>query len=57
MQNVEEKIEDAENKIPKLSGSVTTAVLHTKMGKFEGEIPDIWGLVKKTDYNAKLLVI
>ena len=34
MQNVEEKIEDAENKIPKLSG-----------------------LVKKTDYNAKLLVI
>ena len=57
MQNVEEKIEDAENKIPKLSGSVTTAVLHTKMGKFEGEIPDISGLVKKTDYNAKLLVI
>ena len=57
MQNVEEKIEDAENKIPKLSGLVTTTVLHTKMGKFEGEIPDISGLVKKKDYNAKLLVI
>ena len=36
-----------------VSGSVTTAVLNTKIGKVENKLPDTSGLVNKTDYNAK----
>ena len=41
------KIGEVENKIPNTSGLVTPAILDTKNG-------DVTGLVKKTDYNAKL---
>ena len=33
---------------------MTTAVLNTKIEKVEDKIQNISGLVKKTDYNAKI---
>ena len=33
---------------------MTTNVLNTKIEKVENKIPDVRGLVKKTDYNAKI---
>ena len=33
---------------------MTTAVLNTKIGEVENKIPDVSGLVRKTDYNAKI---
>ena len=36
------------------SGLVATAVLNTKIGKAENKIPDVSGLVKKTDFNTKV---
>ena len=40
--------------MPKVSGLLTTAGLKTKTGEVESKIPDVSGLVKKTDNNAKL---
>ena len=37
-----------------LNGLVTTSVLNKRIGEVESKIPDISGLVKKTDYNAKI---
>ena len=54
---------DVENKIPGVSGLVTTAALNKKIGKVEKKIPDnsvlvnkfnIFNLVKKYDLNKKL---
>ena len=42
------------NKIPLASCLVTTTILHTKIGEAENKIPDVTGLVKKTDYDAKI---
>ena len=39
------KIRDVENKIPDISGLVTTAALDTKIGEVENKIPDVSGLV------------
>ena len=33
---------------------VTATVLNTKIGEVENKIPDVSGLVKKTDYDAKI---
>ena len=33
---------------------MTTAVLNAKIGEVENKIPDVSGLVRKTDYNAKI---
>ena len=33
---------------------MTTTILSTKNGEVENEISDVTGLVKKTDYNAKI---
>ena len=41
-------------KILDVSASVTTTVLNTKVGKVEIKIPDVNGLVKKTDHTAKV---
>ena len=51
---MEKKIRDVENKIPSISGVVTTAALNTKIVKSENKIHDASGLVKKTAYNAKI---
>ena len=40
-----------------MSGFVTTAVLLTKFGEIESTIYDVCDLVKKTDYDAKILKI
>ena len=37
------------------SDLVTTAVLNTKIGEVEEKIPIVSGLVKKTNYDAKIL--
>ena len=29
----------------------------TKIGQFENKIPDVTGLVRKTDYDTKILVV
>ena len=42
-----------ENKIPDISNSATKNALNT----IENKIPDTSGLVKKTDYNAKITEI
>ena len=34
---------------------MTTTVLNTKINKFKNKIPNISGLVKQTDYDAKIL--
>ena len=39
------------------SGLVTTTILNTKIEEVENKIPGVSGLVKKTDYNAKISVI
>ena len=44
-QNLEEKNGEIGNKIPDVSGLVTTAVLNTKIGEVENNIPDVSGLV------------
>ena len=33
---------------------VTATVLNTKIGEVENKIPDVSGLVRKTDYDAKI---
>ena len=33
---------------------MTTNILNTKIGEFENKIPDVRGLVKKTDYITKI---
>ena len=38
-------------------GLVTTTILNTKIEEVENKIPGVSGLVKKTDYNAKISVI
>ena len=40
-------------KIPDVSGLVTT-VVNTKIGEVENKISNASGLVKKTDYDAKI---
>ena len=42
---MEKKVGDVENKIPDISGLVTTTVLNTKTGEVENKIPDTSGLV------------
>ena len=33
---------------------MTATVLNTKIGEVENKIPDVSGLVRKTDYDAKI---
>ena len=33
---------------------MTTTVLNTKISEVENEIPNVSGLVRKTDYNSKI---
>ena len=40
-----------------MSGLVNAAIFDTEIEKVENKIPDISGLVKKTDYDAKTLDI
>ena len=47
------KITDIESKIPSITGLATAAALNT----IENKIPDISNLVKKADYDAKILDI
>ena len=47
------KITEIECKIPNISGLATTAALNA----VENKIPDVGNLVKKTDYDTKLLDI
>ena len=37
-----------------MTGLVTSTVLSNKIGEVEDKIPDVSGLVKKTDYDAKM---
>ena len=46
-QNLEKKNVVVENKIPDISGWVTTTVCDTEIGKVENKIPDVTGLVRK----------
>ena len=48
------KISEVENKIPDVSGLVTTTLLNTKIGDVENKIPDASGLAMTTDYNTKI---
>ena len=41
-------------KYQRLIALVTTTVLNTEIGEVESKIPDVSGLVKKTDYDAKI---
>ena len=50
------KIKEVENKIPDMSGLVTTRVVNTKIGDVENKTPNL-SLVKKIDYDAKILHI
>ena len=45
------------NKIPDISGLVTTTVLDTKFKVADNKIPDFSGLARKTDYGSKILEI
>ena len=47
------KITEIENKIPSFNGLATTATLT----EIENKIPDVSNLVKKPDYDAKILDI
>ena len=49
---MEKKIRDIENKIPEVSGLVTTTIL--KLGEVENNIPDTSGLVTAAVLNTKL---
>ena len=51
-QSLQKKIEDVDQKIPDVSGLVTS--LHTKIKEMDNRIPDLSCLVKKTDYDAKI---
>ena len=37
-----------------MTGLVTSTVLSNKIGEVEDKIPDVSGLIKKTDYDAKM---
>ena len=50
------KIGEVENKISDARDLATTTVLNTKVGEIETKI-FVYGLVKKVDYNAKILDI
>ena len=45
------------NKIPDISGLVTTTVLDTKFKVVDNKISDFSGLARKTDYRTKILEI
>ena len=53
-QNPEKQIGEVQNKIPDVSGLVTTTVFITKIGEVETKIPN---LVEKVNYDAKTLDI
>ena len=38
-------------KLPGVRALIATSVLNTKIGEVENKIPDVSGLVKKTDYK------
>ena len=46
------KISNVENKILDVKNFVTTTVLNTNIEEVKNLIPDVSGLVKKTDYNV-----
>ena len=52
--DLEQKISDAEKKIPNASALVKKTDYHSKITEIEGKIPSISNLVKKTDYNTKI---
>ena len=54
---LEKKIEDVDKKIEGVSGFVTTTVLIAKISKVKNKIPEYSGLVKKREYEAKILEI
>ena len=54
-QNLEKKIGYSDKKIRDVSELVTTTVFNTKVKEGDNKIPDLSGLVKKTDYDAKTL--
>ena len=45
------------NKIANTSHLATNTVFNIKIGEVENKTPDVSGLVKKTDHNAKMLGI
>ena len=53
-ENLKEKIRNVENKISDVNGLVTTAILNTKDGETESNIPDVTDLVKNTVYDMKI---
>ena len=53
-QNLEKNIGEVENKIPDVSGLVTTAVLNTNIGEVENKIPDISALATTAVLNTKI---
>ena len=52
--NINKKIGKSENKIPYTSELVNINFLNTEIGEVGKKLPDISGLLKKTDYNAKI---
>ena len=51
---MEKKVGDFKNKIPEISGLVTTAVLNTKIGQVENKIPNVTNLLNTTGLNTKV---
>ena len=52
------KITEIENKIPSVTGSITTAAaLKAKATEIDNKIPDTITLVKKTDFNSNITAI
>ena len=47
-------LKKVESKVPDATGLSTTAALSAKICEFENKIIDVSGLVKKTDYGAKI---
>ena len=51
---MEKKIGEVENKIPNISGLVTTITLNTKIGEIKKKIPDSSGLMTTAVNNTKI---
>ena len=47
------KTKEVGNKILDTSDLVAAVILNIKIGEFDSKIPEVSGLVKKTDYSRK----
>ena len=53
LKKLEKKIGDVDQKIPDVSGLVTTSVLDKQISELKNEIPGASDLAKKTNYDSR----